>query len=210
MGFASYHFSITALTLWFLSQPCCGVFGAKSIPVRRNLHLVVLMGTQVILQNLSLAYSSVIFHQLIRILLSPATALLGFVLYRNVIPRASIIPLMISCGGVGIVFYSNSGSTTNTAVTTSSKGVIFASIGVLASALYTALVGRYQKRLQVSSMQLLLNQAPVSAGLLLCMAPFLDEKPSTSSLSPSLCIAVFAVSVLSLQAAHSEERIPDR
>jgi solute carrier family 35 protein E3 len=122
------------------------------------------------------------------------TAILGFVLYRAAIPKTAILPLAISCGGIGIVFYFNPASATNTAVTTTSKGVIFASVGLFASALYTSLVGRYQKRLQVSSMQLLLNQAPVSAGLLLCMAPFLDETPATTSLSPSLCIAIFMVS----------------
>jgi hypothetical protein len=48
--------------------------------------------------------------------------------------------------------------------------------------------------LQVNSMQLLLNQAPMSASLLLCMVPFLDTPPTSTALSPSLYIAIFAVS----------------
>ncbi|KAJ5761971.1 uncharacterized protein N7511_005353 [Penicillium nucicola] len=192
MAFASYHFFITGLTLWVISQPCCGGFVAKSIPLYRNMHLIVLMAAQVILQNLSLANSSVIFHQLVRLLLTPATALVGFLLYRTVIPRASILPMIILIMGVGTIFWFDTRSATNTAVATSSKGVICAFAGVLASAIYTALIGSYQKKLQVSSMQLLLNQAPVSAGLLLCMVPFLDAPAATTELSPSLYLAIFA------------------
>lgn len=194
MAFASYHFFITGLTLWLISQPCCGGFVPKSISLHRNLHLVVLMCSQVILQNLSLANSSIIFHQLVRLLLTPATALLGFLLYRTGIPKASILPMLVLCSGVGIILWCNSHSTTNTAVATSSKGVICAFTGVITSALYTALVGRYQKDFQLSSMQLLLNQAPVSAGLLLCMVPFLDAPAATTELSPSLYLAILAVS----------------
>lgn len=194
MAFASYHFFITGLTLWVISRPCCGGFVPKSISLYRNIHLIVLMCAQVLLQNLSLANSSVIFHQLVRLLLTPVTALLGFLLYRTVIPKASILPMMILIIGVGIIFWFDSRSATNTAVATSPKGVACAFVGVLASSLYTALVGSYQKRLQMSSMQLLLNQAPLSATMLLCMVPFLDAPPATTALSPSLYIAVLAVS----------------
>jgi solute carrier family 35 protein E3 len=152
------------------------------------------MCAQVILQNLSLANSSVIFHQLVRLLLTPATALLGFLLYRTVIPKASLLPMMILIIGVGTIFWFDSRSATNTAVATTSKGVACAFAGVFASSLYTALVGSYQKRLQMSSMQLLLNQAPLSATMLLCMVPFLDAPPATTALSPSLYVAIAAVS----------------
>jgi solute carrier family 35 protein E3 len=157
------------------------------------------MSCQVILQNLSLANSSVIFHQLVRLLLTPATALVGFSLYRTVTPRTSILPMIILILGVGIIFWFDSRSASNTAVAASPKGIACAFFGVFASAVYTVLVGGYQKKLQMSSMQLLLNQAPVSATLLLCMVPFLDAPPTTTTaLSPSLYLAVFAVRGFSL------------
>ncbi|KAJ5504762.1 hypothetical protein N7463_007636, partial [Penicillium fimorum] len=192
LAFASYHFFITGLTLWFISRPFCGIFVAKSVSIHRNVHLIVLMCAQVILQNISLANSSIIFHQLVRLLLTPITALLGFILYRSVIPRASILPMFVLCGGVGIVFWSDSYSATNTATTTSSKGIICAFTGVIVSAFYTSLVGSYQKKLQVNSMQLLLNQAPMGASLLLCMVSFFDTPPTTTVLSPSFYIAIIA------------------
>lgn len=185
---------ITGLTLWAISQLGYGDFVAKRIPIYRNFHLVTLTSAQVVFQNLSLAYSSVIFHQLVRLLLTPATALFGFLLYRATIPSASILPLVILCGGVGMSFYCDSHSMTDKTVGTSPQGIIFAFTGVLTSALYTTLIGTYQKKLQVNSMQLLLNQAPISSGFLMCLAPFIDTSPTATALSPSVCIAILGVS----------------
>ncbi|RHZ61427.1 putative solute transporter [Aspergillus thermomutatus] len=133
IAFASFHFFITGFTLWMASRPWCGVFAAKRVPVHETLHLAVLMCLQVILQNLSLAYSSVIFHQLVRLLLTPLTALLNYLLYRATIPRASIIPLIVLCGGVGTISYYDALPTTDGKVTASSRGAVFAFTGVIAS-----------------------------------------------------------------------------
>ena len=137
------------------------------------------MSSQVILQNLSLAFSSVILHQLVRLLLTPATVLLNFLLYGVTIPSASVPPLATLCFGVGVVTYYDSlpASTSAAAASTSSKGVLFALAGVLASALYTALIARYHRRFELNSMQLLLNQAPVATVLLACVAPIVEGPP---------------------------------
>ncbi len=50
-------------------------------------------------------------------------------------------------------------------------GVIFAFAGIFASSLYTVWIASYHRKLQMSSMQLLFNQAPVSAFLLLYIIP---------------------------------------
>lgn len=179
MAFAAYHFCITGLTLWTLSRPWCGAFQSKPIPIYQILPLVALMSSQVILQNLSLAFSSVILHQLVRLLLTPATVLLNFLLYGVTIPSASVPPLATLCFGVGVVTYYDSlpASTSAAAASTSSKGVLFALAGVLASALYTALIARYHRRFELNSMQLLLNQAPVATVLLACAAPIVEGPP---------------------------------
>jgi solute carrier family 35 protein E3 len=68
--------------------------------------------------------------------------------------------------------------TANNAIqTTSLLGIIFALSGVCASSLYTVLIGAYHKKLQMSSSQLLLNQAPISSVLLLFAVPFVDHIP---------------------------------
>ncbi|KAF7594839.1 hypothetical protein BBP40_008169 [Aspergillus hancockii] len=185
VSFAAYHFFVTGATLWAASRPWCGFFVPKSVAILQMLPLSAAMGVQVILQNLGLAHSSVMFHQLARLLLTPVTALLNYALYRAKIPRASILPLILLCAGVGIVSYYDSLPTTDGKVTTSFVGILFAFSGVGASAIYTVWIGHYHKKLEMSSMQLLLNQAPVSAGLLLCTIPWIETPPTISSVPGS-------------------------
>ncbi|KAB8068895.1 hypothetical protein BDV29DRAFT_195304 [Aspergillus leporis] len=180
VSFAAYHFFVTGATLWAASRPWCGFFVPKSVAIIQMLPLSAAMGVQVILQNLGLAHSSVMFHQLARLLLTPVTALLNYALYRAKVPRAAIIPLILLCVGVGIVSYYDSLPTTDGKVTTSCAGILFAFSGVGASAIYTVWIGHYHKKLEMSSMQLLLNQAPVSAGLLMCIIPWIETPPTVS------------------------------
>ncbi|KAE8149569.1 hypothetical protein BDV25DRAFT_172759 [Aspergillus avenaceus] len=177
VSFAAYHFFITGLTLYAASRPWCGFFVPKTVAIVQMLPLSAAMGVQVILQNLGLAHSSVIFHQLARLLLTPVTALLNYVLYGAKVPRAAILPLVLLCTGVGTVSYYDSLPTTDGKVTTSVAGILFAFSGVGASAIYTVWIGHYHRKFEMSSMQLLLNQAPVSAGLLLLTIPWVETPP---------------------------------
>ncbi|KAK8049913.1 Solute carrier family 35 member E3 [Apiospora phragmitis] len=56
--------------------------------------------------------------------------------------------------------------------TTSGLGVMFAFCGIFASSLYTVWIASYHRKLQMTSMQLLFNQAPVAAFLLLYSGAF--------------------------------------
>ncbi|KAB8237001.1 uncharacterized protein BDW43DRAFT_323227 [Aspergillus alliaceus] len=190
LSFAAYHFFVTGATLWAASRPWCGFFVPKNVAIVHMLPLAAAMGVQVILQNLGLAHSSVMFHQLARLLLTPVTALLNYMLYGARVPRAAIIPLTLLCIGVGLVSYYDSLPTTDGKVTTSAAGIVFAFSGVGASAIYTVWIGHYHKKLEMSSMQLLLNQAPVSAGLLLCTIPWVETPPNVSSVPGSTWILI--------------------
>ncbi|KAK5629700.1 hypothetical protein RRF57_005415 [Xylaria bambusicola] len=93
----------------------------------------------------------------------------------------AIVALVPACVGVSVVSYYDSLPSDNANVkTTSSIGVIFAFCGIFASSLYTVWIKSYQRKLQISSMQLLFNQAPVSAFLLLYVIPFVDTFPTWS------------------------------
>ncbi|KAB8253976.1 hypothetical protein BDV32DRAFT_143303 [Aspergillus pseudonomiae] len=190
VSFAAYHFFVTGATLWAASRPWCGFFVPKSVAIVQMLPLAAAMGVQVILQNLGLAHSSVMFHQLARLLLTPVTALLNYLLYGARVPRAAILPLILLCIGVGMVSYYDSLPTTEGKVTTSLSGILFAFSGVGASAIYTVWIGHYHKKFEMSSMQLLLNQAPVSAGLLLCTIPWIETPPTVSSVPGSTWILI--------------------
>ncbi|TDZ37241.1 Solute carrier family 35 member E3 [Colletotrichum spinosum] len=178
LTFASFHFLVTFLTLYVLSRPSLAYFVPRRASIRDLLPLSVAMCLNVILPNLSLAYSSVTFYQIARILLTPTVALMNFVLYQATLPRAAIMALLPACLGVGMVSYYDSMPTDDTNVkTTSSLGVIFAFTGIFASSLYTVWIASYHRKLQMSSMQLLYNQAPIASFMLLYVIPFVDTFP---------------------------------
>ncbi|CAI4219544.1 unnamed protein product [Parascedosporium putredinis] len=136
-------------------------FKLCQVPFTTMLPLCITMCLNVILPNFSLAFSSVTFYQLARILLTPAVALMNFLMYRATLPRKAILTLIPVCLGVGIVSYYDSLPADNANVkTTSPIGVFFAFSGVLASSLYTVWIGSYHRKLEMNSMQLLFNQAP--------------------------------------------------
>lgn len=178
LSFAAFHFFVTYLTLFILSRPRMAFFVPRRASFRDMLPLSIAMSLNVILPNLSLAFSSVTFYQVARILLTPTVAAMNFVLYRAKLPRGAIISLIPACFGVGMVSYYDSLPTKDQSIkTTSSLGVIFAFLGILASSLYTVWIASYHRKLQMSSMQLLFNQAPLSAFMLLYVIPFVDTFP---------------------------------
>ncbi|KAI8634783.1 integral membrane protein [Xylariaceae sp. FL1651] len=181
LTFAAFHFFMTWLLLYTLSRPRFAYFVPRRTTIREVIPLSIAMSLNVILPNLSLAYSSVTFYQVARILLTPTVATMDFVLYHTTLPRNAVMALVPACLGVGFVSYYDSLPTDDNKVkTTSSLGVIFAFSGIFASSLYTVWIKSYQRKLQISSMQLLFNQAPVSAFLLLYAIPFIDTFPTWS------------------------------
>ncbi|KAH6654006.1 solute carrier family 35 member E3 [Truncatella angustata] len=178
LSFACFHFFITWLTLYVLSRPQLGFFQPRRTTIREIIPLSISMSLNVILPNLSLAFSSVTFYQVARILLTPTVALMNYVLYKATMPRNAILALIPACLGVGMVSYYDSLPSNDASVkTTSGLGVVFAFAGIFASSLYTVWIASYHRKLQMSSMQLLFNQAPVSAFLLLYVIPFVDTFP---------------------------------
>ncbi|RKF62982.1 Solute carrier family 35 member E3 [Erysiphe neolycopersici] len=178
LTFAAFHFFITWLTLFTLSRPRFSMFAPKRGTVSEILPLAIAMALNVILPNLSLAFSTVTFYQVARILLTPTVALMNYILYKAILPRKAILALIPACLGVGMVSYYDSKPSSDVNVkTTSSLGVLFACAGIFASSLYTVWISSYHKKLNMNSMQLLYNQAPLAAFLLLYVIPFVDTFP---------------------------------
>ncbi|KAI1492128.1 triose-phosphate transporter [Biscogniauxia mediterranea] len=192
LTFAAFHFFMTWLLLYTLSRPRFAYFVPRRTTIREIIPLSIAMALNVILPNLSLAFSSVTFYQVARILLTPTVATMDFVLYKATLPRNALIALVPACLGVGMVSYYDSLPVDDSSVkTTSSLGVIFAFSGIFASSLYTVWIKSYQRKLQVSSMQLLFNQAPVSAFLLLYIIPFVDIFPTWSEVPVNRWLMIF-------------------
>ncbi|CAG8949733.1 hypothetical protein HYFRA_00004052 [Hymenoscyphus fraxineus] len=185
-SFASFHFVCTGLTLYVVSRPFFGAFEPKKAGVVEMLPLAFSMCLNVVLPNLSLAFSTVTVYQLCRVLLTPMTAIINYVFYRATIPRNAALALIPVCLGVGITSYYDTKPVENVdpskpIPTTSIIGVIFALSGVCASSAYTVLIGAYHKKLNMTSSQLLFNQAPISSVMLLFAVPFADHIPILSN-----------------------------
>ncbi|KAJ8132853.1 hypothetical protein O1611_g771 [Lasiodiplodia mahajangana] len=160
LTFAAFHFFMTWLLLYTLSRPRFAYFVPRRTTIREVIPLSIAMSLNVILPNLSLAYSSITFYQVARILLTPTVATMDFFVYHTTLPRNAIAALVPACIGVGVVSYYDSLPTDDANVkSTSSLGVFFAFSGIFASSLYTA---------------------PVSAFLLLYVIPFVDTFPTWS------------------------------
>ncbi|KAL4805571.1 hypothetical protein BDV18DRAFT_141287 [Aspergillus unguis] len=209
VSLACYHFFITGATLWLASLRVFGAFVPKPIGLKQMTPIATAMAIQVVLQNLSLAHSSVMFHQLARLLLTPAVAFLNYILFRAKTPRAALMPLMLLCSGVAIVTYYDSLPSADNGSTTSTRGVIYALTAVCASSIYTVWIGHYHKRFELSSMQLLLNQAPISACLLLCAIPWTETTPAVSSVPTSMWSMVLLSGLLACMVNLSQFYIVD-
>jgi solute carrier family 35 protein E3 len=153
-----------------------GFFDRKRAALRDILPLAAAMCLNVILPNLSLAYSSITFYQTARVLLTPITAFLNYILYKKTIPRQAVCALVPVCAGVAMVTYFDirPGATDKG---TSFYGVVFAMTGVCMSGIYTCWISHYHLKLQMTSLQLLHNQSLIGGMLLIYLIPFVDTLP---------------------------------
>ena len=194
LTFASYHFLMTAILLHVLSLPAIGLFTPKRARLLDMLPLAGAMCLNVVLQNLSLANSSIPFYQICRVLLTPVVALFNFILYQKPLPPAAVLTLVPICVGVSMATYfdalSHAGVSNDNYDSseggyktrqTSVLGVIFAFSGVISSAVYTIWVSVYHAKYSMSSLQLLSHQAPLGSAMLLYVIPWTDSFPVLSS-----------------------------
>lgn len=176
---------ITGMILYTAGHYSAAVFTPVRISLVPMLPLAIISCANVILMNLALAHSSILFYQIVRILLTPFTALMNFFLYGSKLQRNAVLALIPACVGVGMVTYADALAQSSkhshqpsiTMKQSSSLGMIFAFTGVLFSSLYTVWIAHCHSRLQLSSIQLLYNQAPVCAVLLSFLSFFTDTFP---------------------------------
>lgn len=140
----------------------------------------------VVLPNASLAYSSIQFYQIVRVLVTPCVCALNFVVLRQATPRLAVATLVPVCVGVGLMSWFDTKKDPSSPSSSRSRkggygqetsllGVVFAFAGVFATSVYTVWIKKFHAALDCTSMQLLLNQAPVSVVLMLYIIPFADD-----------------------------------
>ncbi|EMC95288.1 hypothetical protein BAUCODRAFT_149289 [Baudoinia panamericana UAMH 10762] len=174
--FANLHFTITAATLYAVSAPPVNMFQRKAVSFWQILPLALSMNLSVVLTNASLAFSSIQFYQVARVLVTPCTALLDLWLLKKRMPAAAALTLVPVCAGVAITSYFDTASKAkDTTRGTGPLGVFFALISICATATYTVLIKKYHELTGCQSAQLLLNQAPASVLVMLYVMPLIDD-----------------------------------
>lgn len=145
----------------------CGLFEAKPLSVMQVLPLAACYALCTPLSNLSLAFNSVGFYQMMKILTTPYVAIIQGMFYGVVF--SSQIRLALAIVVVGVIF-----ATVND-VEVNLRGTVYAVACMIVTAQYQIYVGTKQKELGVNSTQLLTNMVPVSAVIALILTPFLDN-----------------------------------
>ncbi|RAH39739.1 uncharacterized protein BO95DRAFT_457927 [Aspergillus brunneoviolaceus CBS 621.78] len=190
-SFVAYHFTITGILLYIVRRASILKITPTETPLMKILPLSLIMCANIILMNLSLAYSSIVCYQIVRILLTPLTVLINLFFYNSKIPLHAAIALVPACLGVGLVTYADLlprqrslPSSPGVMDSTSALGIIYAFSGVFCSALYTVWVAHYHSRLNISSIQLLYRQAPFCAVFIGSISLVTDSFPVWATIHP--------------------------
>ena len=154
------------------------------------LPLAIAMCLNVVLMNISLTISSITFYQIARILITPFVALINYFFYRKSIPRQAAFALIPMCLGVAIISYYENQSNAESLQAIGLLSVILAVGSVFVSAVYTVWIATYQRQYEINGFQLLFNQAPIGAVLLLFVAPLTDTMPTIETTSSTKWILV--------------------
>jgi solute carrier family 35, member E3 len=121
--------------------------------------------------------------RLAKIMTTPCVAFLQYLYLGKSVTLLTVGALASVCIGVGL---------TNTGATgTTTWGASIATAAFVVTAFYQVWIGKKIKDFEVSSPQLLLNQAPISVLLLGILVPFFDTKPDVNAIPNDTLIALF-------------------
>lgn len=178
LSFAAYHFAVTGILLCILSSSPFNYFDARRVKALEMLPLSISLCMSVVVSNLSLAYSSALYYQIVPALVAPCVAAINCFFYKAVMPRMALMALMPMFMGIAMITYSNPGSSRDdSSLPTTPKGAIFAFAAAVMTALHTVWMDVFQRRYQLDATQLLFNQAPLSSIVLLYVIPWADTFP---------------------------------
>ncbi|OAP54918.1 hypothetical protein AYL99_10618 [Fonsecaea erecta] len=185
LGTAAWHFTATTVLLYLATLRPFNFFKPVRLAVRDVLPLSTLFVGFLVLGNLSLALNTVSLYQLAKIMTTPTVVAINFVLFRKRLPNPLLVAILVSCLGVAM---------TNVAMVTSNPtGTLIAVAAFVTTAFYQIWIGKKVQELDVSAPALLLNQAPISVVMLLCLLPFTDTIPDFRAVDP-LILATFLFS----------------
>ncbi|WOL04323.1 hypothetical protein Cni_G13044 [Canna indica] len=186
----------TTLTSWHLMVTFCTLhmaqrfhfFEPKSIDFRTVVVFGVLNGMSIGFLNLSLGFNSIGFYQMTKLAIIPFTVLLETVFLKKKFSKSIRLSLLVLLIGVGIASITD--------LKLNLLGSVLSALAIATTCVGQILTNTIQKRLKVSSTQLLYQSSPYQAAILFVTGPFVDQlltKRNVFAYSYSLLVVGFIV-----------------
>ncbi|KAF0902072.1 hypothetical protein E2562_012853 [Oryza meyeriana var. granulata] len=165
----------TTLTSWHLMMTFCTLhvaqrlhfFEPKAIDGQTVILFGLLNGTSIGLLNLSLGFNSIGFYQMTKLAIIPFTVLLETIFLKKRFSDSIKLSLLVLLLGVGIASVTD--------LKLNLLGSILSGLAIATTCVGQILTNTIQKRLKVSSTQLLYQSAPYQAAILFATGPFVDQ-----------------------------------
>ncbi|KDP44037.1 hypothetical protein JCGZ_05504 [Jatropha curcas] len=165
----------TTLTSWHLMVTFCtlhcaqrfNLFESKAIDMKTVMLFGILNGVSIGLLNLSLGFNSIGFYQMTKLAIIPFTVLLETLFLKKQFSQKIKLALFLLLIGVGIA------SVTDLQLNV--LGTVLSLLAIVTTCVGQILTNTIQKRLNVSSTQLLYQSAPFQAAILFVSGPLVDQ-----------------------------------
>ncbi|TVU15192.1 hypothetical protein EJB05_38702 [Eragrostis curvula] len=168
----------TTLTSWHLMVTFCTLhvaqrlhfFEPKAIDGQTVILFGLLNGTSIGLLNLSLGFNSIGFYQMTKLAIIPFTVLLETIFLKKRFSESIKLSLLVLLLGVGIASVTD--------LNLNLLGSILSGLAIATTCvgqIVSYLTNTIQKKLKVSSTQLLYQSAPYQAAILFATGPFVDQ-----------------------------------
>ncbi|GAA0171518.1 secondary carrier transporter [Lithospermum erythrorhizon] len=159
-----FHFTVTALV--GMVSNATGLSASKHIPLWELLWFSIVANMSITGMNLSLMLNSVGFYQISKLSMIPVVCIMEWILHNKHYSKEIKMSVVVVVIGVGVC--------TVTDVKINAKGFICACVAVLCTSLQQISIGSLQKKYSIGSFELLSKTAPIQAGSLLVLGPFID------------------------------------
>ncbi|XP_019453950.1 PREDICTED: uncharacterized membrane protein At1g06890-like isoform X1 [Lupinus angustifolius] len=165
----------TTLTSWHLMVTFCtlhvaqrfNLFEAKPVDMKTVMFFGVLNGVSIGFLNLSLGFNSIGFYQMTKLAIIPFTVMLETLFLKKQFSSKIKLSLFLLLVGVGIASITD--------LQLNFLGTILSLLAIITTCVGQILTNTIQKKLNVSSTQLLYQSAPFQAAILFVSGPLVDQ-----------------------------------
>ncbi|TQE07258.1 hypothetical protein C1H46_007080 [Malus baccata] len=161
----SWHLMVTFGTLHAAQR--LKFFESKSSDMKTVMLFGILNGVSIGLLNLSLGFNSIGFYQMTKLAIIPFTVLLETLFLKKQFSQKIKFSLFLLVVGVGIASVTD--------LQLNFVGTILSLLAIVTTCVGQILTNTIQKRLNVSSTQLLYQSAPFQAAILFVSGPVVDQ-----------------------------------